>query len=169
MANVDEWVIIGRFGRAHGIKGFITINSFTDPRDNILRYTDWHGFINQQWRPLPLSQLEMNNKFILAKVEGYNEREELASLTNIDIAIRRSQLPELKPDEYYWHQLIGMQVINTGDVNLGKVVEIMPTGSNDVLVVEGEQRHLIPYLPDIVIKQIDGKQKLILIDWDEDF
>ena len=50
--NSTDWVVVGRFGRAHGIKGFITVHSFTEPRDNILRYTDWHVYINKQWQPL---------------------------------------------------------------------------------------------------------------------
>ncbi len=49
-----------------------------------------------------------------------------------------SNLAQLQPGEYYWHELIGMQVVNSTGVSLGKVAEIMPTGSNDVLVVEGK-------------------------------
>ena len=169
MAKVDDWVIIGRFGRPHGLKGFVAVNSFTDPHDNILRYTDWHGLINQKWQPLTLGNIEINNKSILAKVEGYSAREQVAALTNIDIAIKRQQLPELKTNEFYWHQLLDMQVVNVRGVDLGQLVEIMSTGSNDVLVVMGKKRHLIPYLPEVVVINIDEDKKIITVDWDEDF
>lgn len=169
MNTNSDWVLVGRFGRPHGIKGLITIISFTEPRDNILRYTEWYAHIHQQWQPLKLLHLEMNNKFILAEVEGYLEREEVARLTNIDIAIKREQLPTLQQGEYYWHQLIGMQVVTQQGVALGKVIEIMPTGSNDVLVVEGDKRHLIPYLMDRCILEINDSQREITVDWDVDF
>lgn len=169
MDNANDWVIVGRFGRPHGVKGFITVNSFTEPRENILRYTDWHGFISKQWQPLTLSHVEVNNKSILAKVEGYGEREQVTALTNVDIAIRREALPELSPGEFYWYELLGMSVTNLDGKNLGSVVEIMPTGANDVLVIDGEKRHLIPYVPEIFIRSVDKSKRIITVDWDEDF
>jgi 16S rRNA processing protein RimM len=169
VSNQDNWIVVGRFGRPHGIKGFVTVHSFTEPRDNILRYTNWHISVNNQWQPIKLLCAEVQNKSIIAQIEGYPERETVARLTNIEIAVQKEQLEELQPGEYYWHQLIGMKVITTqGDV-LGKVAELLPTGSNDVLVVEGEKRHLIPYLPGKFILDINDNQQLITVDWDVDF
>ncbi len=169
MNTNSEWLVVGRFGRPHGIKGFITVVSFTEPRENILNYTHWHVSINNQWQPLNLVNTTVNNKFILAQVEGYTEREDVARLTNHEIAIKREQLPTLKPDEYYWHELVGMAVVTQEGIELGSVSEIIETGSNDVLVVMGEQRYLIPFLPDDVILQINSSQRLITVDWDPDF
>lgn len=167
--SMNDWVIVGRFGRPHGIKGFVTVVSFTEPRDNILGFTHWHAFINMQWQPLTLLHLEMNNKFILTQVEGYVERDGAARLTNIDIAVKRSQLPVLQQGEYYWDQLVGMRVVNQQGIVLGLVEEIMATGANDVLVVVGEKRHLIPYLPGSSVVEISDGQRLITVDWDPDF
>ena len=169
MNKDSSWIIVGRFGRPHGIKGLVTVISFTEPRDNLLRYENWHAKINHQWQPIKLLHLEMNNKFILARVEGYQEREDLGRLTNSEIAIQREQLPQLQPGDYYWHQLIGMQVINKQGLLLGTVLEIMPTGANDVLVVNGEKRHLIPYLPNKFVVEVNDSQRLITVDWDVDF
>lgn len=169
MINDSDWVVIGRFGRPHGIKGFLTVISFTEPRENILQYKDWHALINKQWLPLKLLQLDVNNKFILALVEGYLQREEAARLTNVEIAVKRIQLPTLQEGEYYWHQLMGMQVVTLeGDI-LGDVNDMMSTGSNDVLVVVGEKRHLIPYLPGKSVIEINDSQRKITVDWDKDF
>lgn len=169
MNNKTNWVIIGRFGRPHGIKGFVTVHSFTDPADNILRYNDWHVFLNKQWQPLKLLTIEVRSKAIIAQIEGYPERELVSALTNLDIGVQESQLAALAPGEYYWYQLIGMSVINSKGDFFGKVVEIMPTGSNDVLVVEGEKRHLIPYLPGQFVINIDESQQVITVDWDMNF
>ncbi len=168
MKDVD-WVVVGRFGRAHGLKGFISIQSFTNPRENILSYADWHVYLNKAWQPLDVLHVEVNNKLILAQIEGYREREQLANLTNHEIAVNRTELPALEEDEYYWHELIGMEVINQQGIVLGKVTEILPTGANDVLVVSGEKRYLIPYLPGQFISKIDSSQKAIIVEWDADF
>ena len=169
MNNQANWVVLGRFGRPHGIKGFVTVHSFTEPRDNILRYTDWHAFLNNQWQPVKLLCIEVHNKTIIAQIEGYPDRELVSRLTNIEIAVQKEQLAELEPGEYYWHQLVGMKVINQQGIPFGVVTEVMPTGSNDVLVVQGEKRHLIPYLPGQFIMDINDTEKVITVDWDVDF
>ena len=169
MDKDSEWIVVGRFGRPHGIKGLVTVVSFTEPRDNIMHYSDWHAYINYQWQPVKLLHIEMNNKFILTQVEGYADRERVARLTNIDIAVKRVQLPVLQEGEYYWHQLLDMQVVNLEGVLLGTVKEVLPTGANDVLVVVGEKRHLIPYLPGRNVIEINDSQRVITVDWDPDF
>lgn len=169
MDNNTDWLVIGRFGRPHGIKGFVTVISFAEPRENILDYTHWHVGINNQWLPLNVLETKINNTFILARIEGYQEREEVARLTNLEIAVKREQLKDLKPDEYYWHQLIGLNVVNQKGEVFGVVTELMATGSNDVLVVVGEQRYLIPFLLDDVILDINLSKGLITVDWDTDF
>ena len=164
-----DWVVVGRFGRPHGIKGLVTFISFTEPRENILNYTHWHVRSNNQWQPLDILKATVNNKSILAQIEGYTDRDQAARLTNADIAINREQLQALQPNEYYWHELVGMTVKTKEGRELGVVDEIIATGSNDVLIVLGEQRHLIPYLQDDVILNINTSQCVITVDWDPDF
>jgi 16S rRNA processing protein RimM len=167
--KVVDWVVLGRFGRVHGIKGFITLHSYTEPRENILGYLPWHALINKQWQPLKIIQTEVTTKHILVQVEGYTEREQVANLTNVEIGVPKEKLPNLEPGDYYWHQLMGMKVINQQGDELGTVVELLPTGANDVLVVEGKTRHLIPYLPGRYVIKVDTNEKEILVDWDTDF
>ncbi len=170
MNNASDWVIIGRFGRPHGIKGFVSIVSFTEPRENIINYANWHFFDNHnQWQAITSLKTEINNKFILAKIEGYDTREQVGSLTNRNIAINRAQLKKLAPNEYYWHQLIGMTVVNQADEPIGIVGDIMATGSNDVLIVTGNRRVLIPFLLGDVILAVDELRRVITVEWDLDF
>lgn len=169
MDEVVDRIIIGRFGKVHGIKGFITVISFTEPRDNILNYSNWHARINYQWQALNITHTEVTNKHILVQVEGFSEREDVASLTNVEISVQKDQLPRLEDGEYYWHQLCGMQVINQLGEVLGTVSEILPTGANDVLVIDGETRHLIPYLPGRYVTRVDIGKGQIEVDWDPDF
>lgn len=163
---MKDWVCIGKFGRVHGVNGHIKIYSFTDPMDNFILYEPKYACIENQWQKINFEDVIVKNKFILAKVKNYNSREEIAKLVNVDIAIKDEQLPKLT-NEYYWHQLIGLKVVNQENTLLGTVSEIMPTGSNDVLVVTGSnKRHLIPYRPEVIIK-IDNNE--IVVDWDSEF
>ncbi|MBN9230678.1 MAG: 16S rRNA processing protein RimM [Legionella sp. 40-6] len=169
MRNLDGWIVVGRFGRPHGVKGFVTVHSFTEPRDNILQYEDWYIFLNNQWQSIKLSDIELLNKSIIAKVQGFPEREMVAQLTNIDIGIPQEKLENLQAGEYYWHQLIGLDVVNLSGEKLGQVAELIATGSNDVLVVTGKKRCLIPYLPERYVLEINLEQQKIVVDWDADF
>lgn len=162
-------MIVGRFGRVHGVKGFISVHSFTEPRDNILNYSPWHVFLSKQWQPVESLDIKVNNKSIVVLVKGYEQRELASRLTNMEIAVRKGSLPKLEAGEYYWHDLLDMQVINHEGKTLGKVTKIMPTGANDVLIVTGEKRHLIPYLPEKVILAVHASEQWIEVDWDPDF
>jgi 16S rRNA processing protein RimM len=165
----SDWIIVGRFCRPHGIKGSIAVLSFTEPRENILQYNDWHVQKKEQWIPITRISDEITHKHLLTRIKGYPEREDVASLTNLDIAVRREELPDLAPGEHYWHELMGMTVVHQDGTVFGTVTEIMETGSNDVFVVEGEHRYLIPYLPDTVVLQIDVVKRQITVNWDLDF
>lgn len=170
MNKETDWVVVGRIGRPHGIKGFVTIHSFTEPRENILRYSnDYHLFLNDSWQPVNLLSVEIHTKAIIARIEGFPEREVVTQLTNAEIAVPKSRLPILDSGEYYWHELLGMSVVNHDGGSLGQVIEIMPTGSNDVLVVQGKKRYLIPYLLNQFIIGINAQEKLITVNWDVDF
>ena len=169
MDTADKWITLGRFGRPHGVKGFITVHSFTEPRENILKYPHWHAKINKQWQHLNILHAEVNHKSILAKVDGFQDRESASKLTNIEIAVSKDILPDLDDGDYYWFQLIGMNVVNQQGRKLGSVREILPTGAHDVLVIHGERKHLIPYVHEKIIISIDEQNGLITVDWDEDF
>lgn len=168
MNTADSLIIVAKFGRPHGIKGQVKVVSFTDPPENVLTYQPWCIKIKQQWQPIQIIRAEQHQQYVLAQIEGYPEREQVALLTNLEIAVPIEQLPALQPGEYYWHQLIGMQVMNQERHILGQVTEIIPTGANDVLVVAGKKRCLIPYIQTRYILSVDAENKMIQVDWDQD-
>lgn len=164
-----DWVVVGRFGRPHGLKGYVSVYSFTEPRHNILSYPTWYVQLGGQWTPIKLLSTEEHTRFIVALIDGYQEREKVAQLTNLEIAVPSSELPALESDEYYWHQLIGMTVVNTHGIVLGLVTEIIATGSNDVLVITGELRYLIPYRLGAVVLDVCEDKRQMTVDWDNDY
>lgn len=169
MSNDKEWVCVGRFGRPHGVKGYITVHSCTEPKANILTYSDWHIQVKGQWQALKRLTTEEHNRFFVVLLDGYAGREEVAELTNLDIAINANQLPRLETGEYYWRQLIGMVVKNKQNVELGTVSEVIGTGANDVLVVTGETRQLIPFRFGAVVLDVNETIRQIVVDWDNEY
>lgn len=170
MKNVNpDKIIIGRFGAVYGIKGWIHVNSYTDPVENILSYSGWQIQQNNDWQPITIESSNFHGNGIIAKFKGINDRDGARQYTNALIAVKREQLPLLNKSEFYWTDLFGLNVTTTAGVQLGKVVDIMETGSNDVFVVQdATQQRLIPYT-DQAISAIDLANKMMVVDWDPEF
>jgi len=163
-------IVIGRFGKVFGIQGWIKVNSFTTPRKSILDFRPWFIQKNNScfWEKICFDASREHLESIIVKLPNCNSPEEARVYTNIEIGVWREQLPKLPPDEYYWTDLIGLKVVNLNGVDFGMVQELMATGSNDVLVVLGDRKYLIPYLSDVVLK-VDLVNKTIYVDWEQDF
>ncbi|MGB6977140.1 MAG: ribosome maturation factor RimM [Gammaproteobacteria bacterium] len=161
-------VVVGRFGAPHGLNGLIKVNSFTQPINNILHYRPWLIQTNGEWQPLALQTVEQRGRNIVAKPVGCNDSEAARHYTSLDIAITRDQLPSLPAGEYYWHELVGLRVVNQEGVELGVVDSLLATGANDVLVVKGERERLIPYLKQVILR-VDAAKGVIKVDWDATF
>lgn len=169
MKQLNQWVIVGKFGRPHGVKGWISVYSYTDPATNLIQFSDWYIKQKDKFIPLKIVGLEPHARAYIVQIEGYKDREEAAKLTNLEIAVTLDELPPLGEDEFYWYQLIGLDVVSTSGFSFGKVVDIMETGANDVLVVEGNNRYLIPYRYGDVVQQVLKDKKQIIVDWDAEF
>jgi 16S rRNA processing protein RimM len=160
--------LIGTINGLFGIQGWVKIFSHTQPRKNILNYQPWHIQVDGVWKTLEISKGRVQGKTIVAQIKNVNDRELARGYIGTDIYIEKSQLPVLNKGEYYWEDLIGLTVINTTNITLGKVVNLMDTGSNNILVVEGDKEHLVPYIVPFLL-EVDMKNQQILVDWDEDF
>ena len=174
MQDADDMIVLGHISGLFGIKGWVKIYSHTEPRDNILNYSPWYLWIEGEWLPYRVVQGKAQGKSVIASLEQCPDRDSAAALVGREIAVTRQQLPALDEGDYYWRDLIGLQVINLDDVTLGTVANLMETGANDVLVVEshsdGErQERLIPYIREQVIRHVDLEQGVIRVDWDPAF
>lgn len=164
-------VIIGRFGRVFGINGWIHVISFTNPQENILLYFPWHVALkgtSDPWQALTVVHQHQDEKSIRVKLKGCDSPEAAQSLVNKDIMVSRDVLPTLHPDQYYWSELEGLLVKNTQNIMLGQVDYLFETGSNDVMVVQGNKTHWIPFLEPVIL-QVNLLEGFILVDWDADF
>lgn len=164
--NKADYIVVGKVGSTYGVQGWLKILSYTEWVNGILEYTPWYLGNEDNWQPIELIASREHGKGIIVKFLGYDNPEHARLLTGKTIAIMRSQLPVLKKDEYYWDDLKGLTVINQDGITLGKVIYLIETGSNDVLVVKGDKEHAIPYLPNDVIKSIDLEKHVMYVDWE---
>lgn len=171
----EDVVVLGRFTSTYGVKGWIKVYSHTDPMENILTYSPWLIRKNGTWVPLKRSEGKKHGKGLVARLHGIDTPEQARLYANLDIAVPKTELPNLKQGEYYWSQLENLLVYTESGVLLGRVDHLMETGANDVLVVKGteesidREERLLPWLPDQVVKEIDLDSGTMRVDWDPEF
>lgn len=160
------YLVLGKISGIYGVAGWVRVFSYTRPHDNIFQYPQWR--IGD--REYAVLQTRKQDKRLVAQLAGINDREQARALIGQEISVERQALPELPLGEYYWADLIGLQVRNSeSPFDFGKVSGLMETGSNDVLVVQGDHERLIPFIMDQVVKKIDLDEGIIWVDWDPDF
>lgn len=166
----NDYLSAGEISGVFGVKGWVKIFSFTEPRENILRYSPWLVQKNNQTREIKVIGGQRHGNTVVAELEGIADRDAALVLMGSKILIRKEQLPQAKPGEYYWADLIGLQVETESGVKLGVVDHLLETGANDVLVVrDGEVERLIPFLQQHTVLKIDLDSGLMIVDWDPDF
>ena len=162
----DQHVIIGQISGLHGVRGGLRGFSYTHPRDRIFAYDTWLLKTNTAWIARKVVAGKGQGKGLVAFLEGISDRDQARELVGVEIAVTRDQLPQLAADEYYWNDLLHLEVIDTHGRSLGRVVEMQNTGANDVMVVQGGTKIMVPWVMDKVIKQVDIEAGRIYIDWD---
>ncbi len=168
----DSLMQVGHIHNAYGIQGWVWVMSRTDPIANIFDYAPWYVETSTGFQLVELAAKRSQGKGLVAKVAGCEDRNAAEKLLGLPIWVPRSSLPSLADDEYYWSDLIDMQVINEQGVLLGRLHAMMETGANDVMVLracEGsvdQAERLLPWLPGQVIRFVNREQKRITVDWD---
>jgi 16S rRNA processing protein RimM len=168
-------ICIASIGKPRGLKGEFFLNSFCDPKDNIINYNNF--FIEDNViSDFKISYIKKVNSKFFSKINGIDDLDEIKIHTNKKLYIQKEDLPELDNDEMYWHDLIGSKVIdNNPHEVLGIVSNVLNFGSNDCLEVKpykdsiDETTRLIPFVKDKTIKTIDKVNKEIFVDWDKSY
>lgn len=164
----DKLVIIGRFGKPYGVRGWLHLSSYTSPETDILAYRNLYFGMGKSFVPLPDIEYKVTRHGIIVKLPSVDTPEAAKSYTNLEIAVLRSALPKLNEGEYYWTDLEGMEVIGANGASFGTVRFLFVAGENDVLVVNNDKKEMfIPYLKDVILK-VDSAARKIFVDWDDE-
>lgn len=159
---------MGRITVPYGVKGWLNIQPDTEMLDGLFDYPVWWIQTEAGWHEFQVEEAKVHGDHLVAKLESIEDRDQAFRLKGKPIAVPREQLPEPEEGEYYWSDLVGLNVRNTQGVELGQIKEVFETGANDVMVVKGERERLIPFIGQVVL-DVDLQQKSMTVDWDAEF
>lgn len=183
---MTERIAVGQLVGVFGIKGWLKVKSNTEPEKNIIDYQPWHLKTQHGLKLVEIDEYVFRPQGLMVHIKGCDDRDQAAALGKAVIVVEKALLPQLEAKEYYWHQLVGLNVFTAFDAQsdaspseklmcLGAVKSLLETGSNDVLVVApsensiDDQERLIPYLPDEFVLRVDLAAQEIHVNWDPDF
>lgn len=168
MSN-QNLINVGKISGVFGLKGWLKVFSYTEPRDNILSYKHWLLKKGGQTKSIKVIGGQIQGKAVVAQVDGVADRDQAQDLMGWEVYISHGQLPPTAQGEYYWADLIGLDVENLEGIRLGKVGSLLQTGANDILVVKGDRERALPFLQGQTVKSIDLVAGKMTVDWDPDF
>lgn len=167
----NDIVILGRLADPYGIRGWLKLHPFgDDPLDWDEIPVWWISKDGESWRECGLKGLKVHGNGVVVLLEGIDDRTAAEAMKGVLVGAPRDALPETDEDEFYWADLIGLDVINTADERLGKVVGLLETGANDVLRVVGddEVERLLPFVAAVVLT-VDKEARQIRVEWGSDW
>lgn len=159
---------MGRVTGPFGVVGWVKIHPYTETSGSLTRYHTWWMGKAEPYAEHAVTEAKVHGAEVVAKLEGIDDRDAAAMLKGMLVAVPRAELPRPKKDEYYWTDLIGLSVVNAEGVEFGTVKELLETGANDVLVVQGERERLIPFIRQVIL-DVDLKGRSIRVDWGADY
>ncbi|MSP28791.1 MAG: ribosome maturation factor RimM [Methylococcales bacterium] len=165
----QQYINVGKISGVFGIKGWVKVFSFTANKENILKYSPWVLKKADETKTLKVINGNLQGKAVVAQLDGINDRDQAESLMGWDIFISPAQLPKARHNEYYWSDLVGLQVENIDGVQFGIISSLLETGANDVVIVQGKRERCIPFLQGQTIINIDLTAGKMIVDWDADF
>lgn len=174
-------VKVGKVADAWGVQGAVKIYPYSADPVALLSSRKW--FLS--FAPLPsvgagiqglvkVKEVKKHGSFVVAKFEGVNDRDAAAGYKGAEISVPRSGFPTAGPDEFYWIDLIGLQVVNIEGVQLGTIDDLISNGPQTVLVIKsvvpGGQvlERLIPFVSHYVT-EVDKAMGIVRVDWQPDF
>jgi 16S rRNA processing protein RimM len=160
---------MGRVAAPFGVKGWVKITPFTASPAALAQYRRlWIGQAGE-WREVAVAESAVHGATVVARLAGCADRDVAARLRGAELAVPREELPAAAPGEFYWADLVGLDVVNAAGEPLGKVAGLFSTGANDVLRVgEGKGERLLPFVA-AVVKKVDLAARRIEVDWGLDW
>ena len=172
---------VGRIADAWGVKGWFKVLSHSANPEALLSSKRWFLLPTERGAQtfkgvasLSVKEAKEHSNTVVATALGVDDRTAAEALRGSRIFVSRSSFPAAAKDEYYWVDLIGLDVINREDVALGVVKELLSTGAQTVLVMEYQQddgktaERMIPFVA-AYVDDVDLKVRRIRVDWQTDY
>lgn len=158
-------IVLGRITAPFGVHGWLKVHPFGDDPEAWISMPQWWLGAEETWQASKLKSCKLHGDGLIVLFEGIDGRTTAEKLIGLYVAAPREALPEVARDEYYWSDLVGLDVINMADEPLGQVEKLLSTGAHAVLCVrDGETERLLPFVAAIV-KDVDIAKRRIQVDW----
>lgn len=157
-------VVLGRISGVFGIKGWVKVESYTDPVEAILQFDQWQLEQRAARRVVEVLEGRRQGRQVVAHLEAYDDRDVAAQLIGSEISVARASLPELPQREYYRADLVGMTVRDATGTELGRVDHFVETAAHPVMVVRGERDWWVPAAPPC-LRRVDLAKREVHVDW----
>lgn len=176
--GANRKVVLGKIVGAFGVAGWVKVESYTDPPENILKYGSWQ-LIGKDGEQLvkPLTG-RVAAKGVQAQIEGVADRDAAERLRGAVIAVERSELPALGPGEVYWDDLVGLEAYSPAGERLGSILDIRETPAHALLHIvndraelcstERHSEHWVPMVGQRLLK-VDLGARRVTVDWEPDW
>jgi 16S rRNA processing protein RimM len=170
-------VVLGKIVDAYGLHGAVKLHPFADDPESWGAMPRWwlghDGDAPRMWRCLRLSRCRARSGSLIAAFDGIADRNAAESLRGMLVGAPREELPAPEDGEYYWGDLVGLEVVNAREEALGRVAGLIGTLANDVLrVVEdkegGGKERLLPFV-EAVVREVDVAGRRLRVDWELDW
>jgi len=167
--SAERRIVLGKIRAAVGLAGWVKVESYTDPLDNLLKFTGWQVRDQQGWRTLRLQHSRWSGKELQVQFVGVTDRNAAELLRSTEIAVFRHELPAPKPGEYYWDDLLGLTGFTKDGRKLGLVDHFLDSPAHPFMVLKEDGiDHLVPLVKGRILSADFGKRELVL-DWTLDW
>lgn len=182
----DDAVEVGRVAGAWGVKGGIKVRPLSPDPQALLGSRRWYLRPPADGGPTPrpgadrapppawlkLTTVRRQGEHVVAMAQDLDQREQAEALKGLRVFVARSSFPSTADDEFYWVDLIGLDVVNRPGQALGRVIGLIETGPHCVLRVQPEAADadevLVPFV-DAYVDRVDQPGRLITVDWQADY
>lgn len=168
-------IVLGRIAAPFGIRGWVKIQVFGDDPQAWANMPCWwlgaeEKSADSDWQARQIAECRPHGKGLVVRFDGIEDRNAAEQLARLYVGAPREALPKPAKNEFYWADLIGLDVVNQAEERLGRVAELVRTGAHEVLDVRAEDgsRRLLPFVA-AVIKEVDLAGRLIRVDWECDW
>ena len=160
----DQFITIGRVSGLHGLRGNLRIYYYNERRSDFLSYQELYLKDKEgRVQPYEIQEAKIHGKFISARLKGCEGIVDAEKFIGASVLVKRENLPPLEEGEYYWFEIIGMDVVTDGGRALGRVKSILPSRSNDVYLVQGaEGEWLIPAMEEVIVRVDREKGQMVI-------
>jgi 16S rRNA processing protein RimM len=149
------FIVVGILRRPHGLRGEVLVSLETDFPERLIKGASL--LLGDDHIPVTIASQRQHSQGLLLSFEELPDKEAVEAFRNVPLFVRAAELPELKPGEFYQHQLLGLKVVEEGGEELGTLAQVLDTGgANDVYLVRtnDDKELLLPAIRS-VIREVD--------------